>query len=924
VTEAKRHSPEEKEGTLPLDRDVSEALRRMARSSLGPLGRYEILEEIGQGGMGKVFKAQQTNPRRVVALKILRSSIPTNSEVLRFEREFQILGQLHHPGIAQVFDAGTENVGLGEQPFFAMELVEGPPLPEYLAGAKLGMKARLHLFLEICDAVGHAHDQGIIHRDLTPKNILVDPSGHPKIIDFGVARACGANIGVDALTTRTGQVLGTPQYMSPEQARGNGDNIGVRSDIYALGLILHEVLTGAPPYDISTETSTEATRIICEEPPPRPSLQRSELRGDLDAIILKALEKEPEHRYASADEFVRDLNRFLAHEPILARAPGSWRRLTKWVQRHPTRGLAAGMVGLALIGFSIFGVAVAVNIWSTAQVARAAWDEGDLEGTRHSLKGIPPRADSLLLPDPLSAISEQVRDLSGDLPTVQVIADLEAHGPKSAWLLAARFLERDGLEAHPVLADSLVRALRTPPGDRDPTRLDAIRIVGRLFFDRPIGDPRELERGTRLREGLHELAGEELSHPERLHLFTALSGCGTTESFEVLLPLLDTSRGLESRTERAEEVRLGIRAVEMIVLRAHRCGYLDDLTEEMSDRVLSHSHALIEGFGAAPLPIAVPKVLGELCCSMAIARRAAGILPSDLLPPLTARNARRLLAARGDPELELVDELTGSPADSLDALGASTSLEIALRCYVILLGLASPPGDLIHVPEWAEAEEQALRAAVDRGLSQAEAEEVLRNARDTVRNLRSGLRPDFVPDEDTHLGAFFEQLGGPIEPCLDTISLDDEEGVIARWDFSEGRPAIVGKDASVFWRGLIVSAAESNPLDGYVRLGAPGISLLGFHFEGPPSSRHYVAIRISAVKALRRLLPYSGECYVSLRIDGELLGKYRLETTNNAFFELTTLWNRFGSGPHTLTLEPTFDTNTTVRIRMVEMIVVPD
>lgn len=894
-----------------LGDEVTESLRRMARASLGPLGRYEIIEQIGEGEMGRVYRARQHNPQRMVALKILRSPIPTQAEVLRFEREFQILGRMHHPGIAQVYDAGTENVGFGEQPFFAMELIEGSSLPEFLATHEMSLPEKLRFFLEICDAVRHAHDRGIIHRDLTPKNILVTSEGRAKIIDFGVARALGRDVGFDVRTTQTGQALGTTQYMSPEQARGDTENVGVRSDVYALGLILHEVLVGTPPYEIRDETSQEAIRIICEEPPPRPGLAHGELRGDLEAIIIKALEKDPEHRYSSAGELANDVGRYLRDEPILARPPGCWIRISKWSRRNPTRALASGLLVAVLIAFSVFGAYRAMGIWSMSRVARAAWSEGDLAETRRSLEGIPARADAWLLPDSLSSVSAPMRELSGELPEVLVLTHLEEMGPRSAWLLAARFLERDGPAAHPVLAEFLVRALETPPGDRSPRRRDALEVVGRLFFDRPLQSVLDNESTARLRERLHEIAATELSHFERLHLFTALSGCGTAESLEPLLAVMERSEEREHLTERTEEVRLGMRAVERIVMRLHHRGDLELLAEGGDERALRRCIRLVEAFGPDP-PFPLRGVLGEYCCTTAFARRAADLPPLDLHPVLDERCAQRLRAGRGDPQFRR--ELLREPESFLDPGGDPERLRLSLERFAQGVGLVEPLGSA------GEQEERALRAAIGHGLSASIALDAVTRGRTSAQLMRAGLRPDFEPDEDTHLGAYFEKISLPIEEGSDRVRDQGEQGVIARWDFTGEDPEITGAGTTAFWRDLRVAPEENAPHELYLRLGTPETSLLGLRFEGAVAHRHYVTIRVTAVKALRRLLPYHGECYVTLRIDGEHLGTYRLESTDpDASHESIMLWERFGSGPHTLTLELTPESNTTVRICSVEI-----
>jgi serine/threonine protein kinase len=280
------------------------------------IGAYTLVRIIGAGGMGAVYEARQDHPERAVALKVLRGALGSRGSLRRFEEEAAILARLRHPGIAQVFEAGTFDSGAGPTPFFAMELIEGAsPLTTSARERKLPPRERLALFLAVCDAVAHGHQRAIIHRDLKPANILVGADGAPKVIDFGVARTLG-----DPAHTVTQQFVGTLSYMSPEQCTGpTHSGADVRSDVYALGVILFELLTDARPYDVDEKSLPEAARIIREEAPPRPSSIIPDLRGDLETIILKALEKDPLRRYQSVAELADDLQRFLTERPILAR-----------------------------------------------------------------------------------------------------------------------------------------------------------------------------------------------------------------------------------------------------------------------------------------------------------------------------------------------------------------------------------------------------------------------------------------------------------------------------------------------------------------------------------------------------------------------------------------------------------------------------
>ncbi len=327
------------------------------------LARYRITGRIGEGGMGIVYEAEQENPRRRVALKVLRPGAASKPMLRRFEYEAEILGRLDHPGIAKVHEAGTWDTGRGPQPWFAMELVRGVTLAGYLAERNPDRAERLELFLAICEAVQHAHQKGVVHRDLKPANILVGDDGRPKVLDFGVARVSGE--GAATMGTLAGQLVGTLPYMSPEQVGGDPEAVDIRSDVYALGVLLYELLSGRLPLDVSGLSITEAVLAITgNEPPPLGTLS-SDLRGDLETIAAKALAKDRERRYDSAAALADDVARHLHHEPIAARPPSGIYQLKKFARRN--RVLVGGVA--AVIAALAIGVA---TTWRQAVRARKA------------------------------------------------------------------------------------------------------------------------------------------------------------------------------------------------------------------------------------------------------------------------------------------------------------------------------------------------------------------------------------------------------------------------------------------------------------------------------------------------------------------------------------------------------------------------
>jgi tetratricopeptide (TPR) repeat protein len=348
------------------------------------VGRYKLLEQIGEGGMGTVWVAEQTQPvRRKVALKLIKAGMDSKSVLSRFEAERQALALMDHPNIAKVLDGGSTDSG---RPFFVMEYVKGVPLTKYCDDARLGIAQRLALFVPVCQAVQHAHQKGIIHRDLKPGNILVclyDGQPVPKVIDFGLAKAMHQPLTEQTLHTAHGEMMGTPLYMSPEQAEFNNLDVDTRTDIYALGVILYELLTGTTPLErqrFKEAAWQEIIRLIKEEEPPRPSARLSGsgslpsvaaqrglepvkltrlVRGELDWIVMKCLEKDRARRYETANGLARELQRYLADEVVEARPPSAGYRFRKFVRRN--KGRVAATAALALVVIIGVGAVVAVQ-----------------------------------------------------------------------------------------------------------------------------------------------------------------------------------------------------------------------------------------------------------------------------------------------------------------------------------------------------------------------------------------------------------------------------------------------------------------------------------------------------------------------------------------------------------------------------------
>jgi WD40 repeat protein/serine/threonine protein kinase len=438
-------------------------------SAIGP---YKLLEQIGGGGMGAVYMAEQLHPvRRRVALKIVKPGMDTGHVIARFEAERQALTMMDHPHIAKVLDAGTTGAG---RPYFVMELVNGIPITDYCDRARLTVRERLELFVQVCHAVQHAHQKGIIHRDIKPTNVLVtvhDDEPVPKVIDFGIAKATGEALTERTLFTGSAQMLGTPLYMSPEQAQIGGSDVDTRSDVYSLGVLLYELLTGSTPFDgrrLREAAYDEMRRIIREEDPPRPSTRLGTMgerlttlsghrhtdarklgqlvRGELDWIVMKALEKDRARRYESAGGLARDVERHLRDEAVQACPPSTWYRCQKFARRNKVALVTATLAVLAVL------TAIAGLATSTVLIAR------EQRATSHALSAETRARGELQRTVARHGITMAYRELSADNlgRTLQLLRDCPEDLRDWEWYYLGRLCRvepvvlRDACEVHGV------------------------------------------------------------------------------------------------------------------------------------------------------------------------------------------------------------------------------------------------------------------------------------------------------------------------------------------------------------------------------------------------------------------------------------------------------------------------------------------